>query len=267
MIKKVGFMLLVLVLFACSDIAVAQPPTCGFYGNADIEGQSVPDGTWVKAWIDGKEVESVKTQQYTEGNSSYNYKIKIDDQGGFDGKTIVFTVGSLDLQAGTAEWTSGENSRLNLNGLESESHQSLPQNPSITLTPTEGLVTRIEGEGYNPGSDLTVTIDGTKAGETRVGLDSTFAIVVAAPLQVAGTYNVVVADAGGRSDQGIFIVPDLQGATGIDGMPGVDGMVGAKGDSGGTTLAVVALILSGIAIAASVILVIRFADFTKKNKM
>ena len=258
--------LVLIALVVLPASSVAQPPVCKFYGSATIEGQSVQNGTLIKAWIDGKVVTTTTTSPFTVGSYSYDYEITVEEEGSaqYTGKTIIFTVGSDDLQAGTAIWAAGDNEKLNLDGKEDTSLQELPD-PSITLTPTEGLVTRISGEGFSPGSTITVTIGGTWAGETQASTDSAFAIVVTAPNQEAGTYDVSVSDAGGTTQQATLTVPDLQGEPGIDGEPGVAGSTGPKGDSGGTTFAVVAMVLSVIAVAIAGFVAIKFMDFLKKQ--
>ena len=93
-------------------------------------------------------------------------------------------------------------------------------------------------------------------------------MVVAAPNQAAGTYIVTASDTQGRSSEATFIVPSSQGEpgpTGETGEAGPQGPVGPKGEDGGTTLAVVALILSCIAIVLAILVAIRVSSFLQRR--
>ena len=174
-------------------------------------------------------------------------------------------MGPDDLSAGSAQWISGRNDQLDLDGIPGQVLPIELPDPAITLTPTEGVVTRISGEGFTPDSIVTVTVSDKFAGDTIANTDSTFAIVIAAPDQNSGTYTVTVTDTQGTTLQSTLIVPNLQGEAGLPGEPGVDGSTGKKGDSGGTTFAIVALILSVIAAFAAGIVAIRVSTYLKKR--
>ena len=108
------------LLFTSFTLVKAQPPLpSGFYGTAQVNGENVPEGTIVGAWIDGVQYATTDTIMY-EGFSVYSFDVPGDDpatsgliEGGVAGDTIVFKIGDIEaLQTGT--WSSGSNVNLDL---------------------------------------------------------------------------------------------------------------------------------------------------------
>jgi len=95
----------------------AQPPIPPnrFFGNASLEGAAAPAGTNVTATVNG----TVCGQATVAADSSYVLDVvslSDDDPAcARSGDTVVFTVGGCD--AGTAAWSSGEFSQLDLAGV------------------------------------------------------------------------------------------------------------------------------------------------------
>jgi len=269
MSKVVIAFLVVLISALIPATALAQPDVCGFYGKAAIKGQDVSNGTVIKAWIGGKKVDETTTNTVTADGITTNYQITIENgQNNYDGKTITFTIGPDDLMAGTAIWKAGARDRLDLNGTEEMPSPNSPlPDPSITLIPTEGIATRISGEGFTRGSTIAIMVGNKSAGSAIVNNDDdgTFSIVIAAPDQNPGTYTVKVTDTANRADQATLLVPDLQGEPGIEGDQGPVGPPGPEGESGGGTLALVAIILAGIAVVLAILLAIRVSSFLQKR--
>ena len=89
-----------------------------FYSNVKVDAANVPDGTLVKASINGQVYAEAKTLTY-QGDSVYSLDVLGDDsstttvEGGHDGDTIVFTIGGKTAsQNGT--WKGGTITNLNL---------------------------------------------------------------------------------------------------------------------------------------------------------
>jgi len=89
--------------------AKGQPQVCGYYGTVTLDGAPVPDGTAVKAWIDGEVAAETTTSTYG-GDSVYDISIP----GVYEGETVTFTIGEDDILAGTAIWVTGEFFNLDL---------------------------------------------------------------------------------------------------------------------------------------------------------
>ena len=89
-IKSLIPLVVMLAMFIVPSVTFAQPLVCGFYGSVTLDGEFVPTGTTVKAWIELKEVATVTTV-----NSQYNMYVA----GSHAGKTVYFTVGAADAPA------------------------------------------------------------------------------------------------------------------------------------------------------------------------
>ena len=151
MLKLAAICIGILVLLAVPATALAQPEACGFYGLASIKGQDVENGTMIKAWIGGNVIETTQTSSLSADGNTWDYSIKITENGNeYDGEMIVFTIGPNDLRAGSAIWQAGGHDRLDLNGTE----QVPLTDPEITLSPSEGIATRIWGQGSIPTKSL-----------------------------------------------------------------------------------------------------------------
>ena len=98
---------MVLLLTSQSMASAQRLPPHVFVGTALLDGESVPDGTTVTAWVDDAEVAST-----TVGGGSYTLVV---DQGdlSFAGKTIAFRVDGNDAGQ-TATWTQGGGDQLTL---------------------------------------------------------------------------------------------------------------------------------------------------------
>ena len=116
---SLNILLVCLISMARAGQVKAVPPLpSSFYGTVQVNGQDTPDGTLVRALIDGQMFASGATQTF-EGKSVYFLDIPGDDtgtdlkDGGLDQETIQFEVGgALADQEGT--WISGTNVALNL---------------------------------------------------------------------------------------------------------------------------------------------------------
>ncbi|MFO8010328.1 MAG: hypothetical protein R6U89_05885 [Dehalococcoidia bacterium] len=236
-------------LFVLPATSAAQPEVCGYYGSVTLDGQSVDNGTEVKAWVDGTLVASTIT-------TGDQYDIKV--AGDYEGKSVSFTVGPDDAAAEVAQWIKGDNIKLNLNGISGSSPPAPPaKDASISLNPDHGLVTKISAQGFTPGATVTITMGNAVAGDVVAGPDGSFTTTIVSPILEAGTYSIVAIDPEDRSDEASFSVPDLRGAQGPQGAQGPAGPEGPKGGSGGVGLAIASLIIAIIAIILSVLVIVR----------
>ncbi len=114
------FLLLSLVLSTAPVSVQAAPPIpSSFYGEVKIDGANVPDGTSVRAWINGTPY--AQTTTTTSGGASvYVLNVPGDDpdtpnavEGGASGDTITFTIDEQTATP-TATWQSGTNVAHNL---------------------------------------------------------------------------------------------------------------------------------------------------------
>jgi hypothetical protein len=99
--------------------ALAFPPLpSSFYGMVKINALNVPDGTIVKALVDGQVYAETKSLTY-KGDSVYTLDVLGDDtsspaiDGGHEGDTIVFMVGDQKASQ-TGTWRGGTNTNLDL---------------------------------------------------------------------------------------------------------------------------------------------------------
>lgn len=112
--------LLMLVLTSQTFVVNAVPPLpSSFYGQVKLNGENVPDGTLISAWIDGVKYTETPSLSY-EGNSVYAFDVPGDEsstseivEGGVPGDIIVFKIGDLVADQ-TGIWTSGVYTELNL---------------------------------------------------------------------------------------------------------------------------------------------------------
>ena len=121
----------------------AQPPTPPdrFFGDVTLDGAPAPAGTNVTATIDG----NVCGQETVKADSTYVLDVVSDGQTvgcGTDGKTVEFTVGGSP--AGSAPWTSGKFSELDLAGQPAPPPTVVP--PTVApKTPTPVIITGTGG--------------------------------------------------------------------------------------------------------------------------
>ncbi len=206
--------------------AMAQPTVSGFFGTVSLDGVGVPDGTVVKALIDLVEVKSTTT-------TNSHYVIYVDSK--HTGKTVFFTIGSGAALAGESSlWEAGSNKRVNLIAL------SVPDAAGeavIFLSPPQGAVTVVSGQGFTPTAQLTVTWDGQSAtvfpAVLSVSNTGSFHAILVAPTSVVGNYTVRAQDDRNLSGQASFTVTDpSKGAKGDTGAEGATGAVGEAGSAG-----------------------------------
>ncbi len=101
-----------------ANVHAVPPLPSSFYGTVTLNGEDLPEGTIIRALIDGEVYASTASQLY-QGNSVYSLIVAGDDpattavEGGVAGDTIQFRVGG-NLASQTAVWQSGVNQNLDL---------------------------------------------------------------------------------------------------------------------------------------------------------
>ena len=108
------------ILFTSFTLVKAVPPLpSSFWGTVQVNGENIPEGTIVSAWIDGVQYASSESGMW-EGYSAYSLDVPGDDpstdpiEGGVLDDTIVFKIGDSEA-AQTGSWVSGSNTvRLDL---------------------------------------------------------------------------------------------------------------------------------------------------------
>jgi len=91
----------------------AQSVPCWFHGTVRVNGATVPDGTVVKAIVEGY-VHTTTTTTPAYGASHYFILIPNPLGVVFEGKTVTFMIGNLTATE-TGSWAEGRNILLNLN--------------------------------------------------------------------------------------------------------------------------------------------------------
>jgi hypothetical protein len=113
---RVVVLLAVVALLLFPAMAVAQDtppqPPCRFYGEVMVDGAAVPDGTVIKAIVDGDEY-TVTTPAAGYGASSYAVKIEEPDGSDYSGATVTFMIGG-QTAAETSTWVMGANVNVDL---------------------------------------------------------------------------------------------------------------------------------------------------------
>jgi hypothetical protein len=135
--RIITFLVITLIsLFTTRPVFAIPPLPSSFYGTVKANGANVPDGTLVKASINGIVYAEGKTQTY-QGDSVYSLDIPGDDtdttvkDGGQNGDTIIFTIGKT-AAAQTGTWKGGTNVEINL----SISKIAAQDKPLPTITQT-----------------------------------------------------------------------------------------------------------------------------------
>lgn len=120
--------------------ALAIPPLpSSFYGRIKFNGGNVPDGTLIRALINGQSFAEGRTQTY-QGDSVYSLDVRGDDSdtpaldGGHEGDTLQFEVGGA-LAAETGAWHSGTNVEVNLTVASTGGPAAPP--PTLAPVPTQ----------------------------------------------------------------------------------------------------------------------------------
>ena len=145
-------LLAVVALVLLPALAVAQEPPqlpCGFYGDVEINGNPVADGTVITATIDGD------TYTATTTDSVYSVIIAQPEGKVYEGKTVTFMIGE-DLADQTATWTMGGNVAVALSIGEGG-------------IPGGGGISRVEVTGLPAGSAPTVEYNST-TGVLKLGI-------------------------------------------------------------------------------------------------
>ena len=169
-------MLITLLWLGAHPIHVlAFPPLpSSFWGTVQVNGENVPDGTQITAWIYGMQYGQTQTMLY-EGQSVYALVVPGDDlstapvEGGTQGAQIEFRVDGVPTdQEGV--WQSGTNSELNLTAALSTVTETLP--PGSTAIPTQAPITIPTGHtdtgGVAPsGTPQASTVTDTQPGAVR----------------------------------------------------------------------------------------------------
>lgn len=137
-------------LFAPTPVLAIPTLPSSLYGTVKVNDVNVPDGTLIKALINGQIYAEVQTQIYL-GDSVYSLIIPGDNpdtsivEGGRDNDTIVFIIGeTVADQNGT--WRSGTTTNLNL----SASNGGPPIVPQETFTPTPSQTATISVTKTSP---------------------------------------------------------------------------------------------------------------------
>ena len=120
--------------------ALAIPPLpSSFYGRIKFNGGNVPDGTLVRALINGQSFAEGRTQTY-QGDSVYSVDVRGDEtgtserDGGVEGDTVQFEVGGA-LAAETGTWQTGTNVEINLTVTSTGGPAAPP--PTVPPVPTQ----------------------------------------------------------------------------------------------------------------------------------
>ena len=109
------------ILFINVTPALAVPPLpSSFYGTVKLDGENVPGGIQVTAWINDVQYTYSNIQIY-EGDTVYSLDVSGDDssttgviEGGTQGDTVIIKIGDR-IADETGTWQTGTNQSLNLN--------------------------------------------------------------------------------------------------------------------------------------------------------
>jgi hypothetical protein len=161
------FVILALVVSSATPALALPPLPSSFHGTVKLNGSNVPDGTHVRALINGVVYADTLTQTYL-GDTVYFFNVPGDDQatpgvieGGVEGNTIIFTIDGNDAtQTGT--WHTGTSVNLDLTVSPTAvilvAFSGTPQYNTIRLDWT--TVTEVDLIGFNV--FRSETVDGVK---------------------------------------------------------------------------------------------------------
>jgi hypothetical protein len=141
-------------LFLARPVLAFPPLPSSFYGTVKINQANVPDGTLVKALINGQVFAQTKTLTY-QGDSVYSLDVMGDDSdtalvdGGVDGDTIVFIIGE-EVADQTGTWKSGTNVNLNITA-STQAPTLVPTTTQIPAVPGEPIPVTSGGATASPG--------------------------------------------------------------------------------------------------------------------
>ena len=119
--KMIALLIAAVLLIINAPAALALPPLpSSFYGTVKANGANVPLGTQVTAWINGVLYATATVNLYA-GEMWYSLDVPGDDpatpgiiEGGVQGNTIVFRMGTQTIATQTGTWQTGINTNLNL---------------------------------------------------------------------------------------------------------------------------------------------------------
>jgi len=130
------FLCLSLLLIPFVNVKAATPSPASFYGTVKINGENVPEGTIIRAIINGQVVATTQAILF-QGHTVYDIDVPADNpnttivEGGQEGDTIRFLLAGF-LVRETATWQSGTDTEFNLS---LTANATLPP-PQPTQTPT-----------------------------------------------------------------------------------------------------------------------------------
>lgn len=146
---KPMFVLAVMVLLLMPAAVWAQPKVCKFYGEVTLDGEPVPDGTIVRAWVEGEVINEIKTI-----GSDYNINVPPGkSEKSFAGKTVKFTIKEEDIPAGSAKWEAGGVKKFDL--------------AAITITTFSVTNLSISKGTIKPGESTTISVDVQNTGNVE----------------------------------------------------------------------------------------------------
>jgi len=192
----VVLMAIATVFLVVPSAAIADVlPYCTFFGPVTLNGQNVPAGSTVNAWIDGANGSWTGQVVVVGGESQYSVNVQpntggVNKNGGENGDVVHFTInigGSISGDSSTSTWQRAKNiyHHIAATGV-------IPPNPPVITT--TGLPAGIQGTAYN--FDMTAT-GGTSAYTwTATGLPANLLISVAGKISGvpinAGDFEVII---------------------------------------------------------------------------
>lgn len=169
-----------LLLTYFGRVKAATPLPASFYGTVKINGENVPEGTIIRAIINGQVVATTQAILF-QGQTVYDIEVPADDpntaivDGGRDGDVIRFMLAGFMVRK-TATWQSGTDTEFNLS-LTANATLPPPQptdtppptqtavtlpTPTPTNTPTQPLISQpTQTPITDPGPALTATLPST----------------------------------------------------------------------------------------------------------
>ena len=176
--------------FPVFSVLVVPPMPSSFYGQVKVNGQNVPVGTIVQAFINGTAYAETRSLTY-QGNSVYSLNVPGDQaetasiEGGVEGDTVQFRVGGI-FAGQSGVWHSGVNKEINLTAsgtIGTASPSLTPTNastqtpiPSQTPVPTVAQVTATSGN-QNPTGTPSHSLQIQSPQRTQTGLQPSATLI------------------------------------------------------------------------------------------
>jgi len=194
-------LLSVLLLSFISFVEAVPPLPSSFYGRAKVNGADIPEGTILKAVIDG-EAYALAIVKIDEGESVYSLDVPGDDpgtiseiEGGKKGDTIHFLIADNSANQ-TGSWESGTNLEMDLNFDVST--------PAVMPASFFGTI-KVNDENPPAGTIIKAVIDGVTYAESKVSLFSGNAVYsISVPGDEPGTLGII--EGGGVGDTVQFLI-------------------------------------------------------------